>query len=401
MMLSPQLELWCFDLLARSHVRPPARMLPTLLARTARRVEIRAAVTTFVGPRGRWLAEQAPELKAVLDAPSTSGDIADTSAWTHGEPDERASYLRSLRERDPDAARELLESAWRTEDGPSRELLLPILGRTPSLSDEPLLERALDDRRSNVRTTAAGILDHIDGSAHQQRILDAASKLLLLNEERHLMRRRPVLQATLPTEPNAALARDGLTLTVPSNARRGVGAHVLAQLVSRIRPSLWEKRFAMSPAQIVAAIGSDQSPLVVGLSHAAVTFDDRRWATALMTHPDALPVVFVAADPLEVSRAFDDLPDDRRLAALRVLPTPWPENIAHASLRLLAATVSGTARSGPTAELFDLMSVGLPATDAWRDAVRAVGARVATAPAQFARLAESIRIRIVLTREFA
>ena len=176
---------------------------------------------------------------------------------------------------------------------------------------------------------------------------------------------------------------------------------MLAQLVSRIRPSLWEKRFAMSPAQIVAAIGSDQSPLVVGLSHAAVTFDDRRWATALMTHPDALPVVFVAADPLEVSRAFDDLPDDRRLAALRVLPTPWPENIAHASLRLLAATVSGTARSGPTAELFDLMSVGLPATDAWRDAVRAVGARVATAPAQFARLAESIRIRIVLTREFA
>lgn len=402
MILSPHLELWCFDLLARSGVRPPARMLPTLLARTSRKVEIRPAVSAFVGPRGRWLAEQVPELRAVLDSAATLTDTTDSSVWTHGDPDERAAYLRSLRERDPDTARELLEAAWGTEDGPSRELLLPILARTPSAADEGLLERALDDRRAKVRAAAADILDHIDGSAHQVRITAAASALLSLTEERQLLRRRPSLQAALPIEPDAALGRDGITLSVPPNAKHGVGAYVLAQLVSRVRPSFWESRFGMTPDQIVEAIEPDQGPLVIGLSHAAVTFDDERWATALLGHPDSLPKVVATADPRVVARKFDELPADRRLEALRALPTPWPENIARTALRLLEHSIVGTARTGLLGEVFDLMAVGLPATDEWRDAVRMVRAspHAETARAQFARLSESIRIRIVLTREF-
>ncbi|MGC5249407.1 DUF5691 domain-containing protein [Gordonia sp. DT219] len=396
---SPRLASWGLDLLVDSGRRPPARMLPGLVARTARNVAGQPVISTIVGPRGRWLAQHAPQLRAVLDGTGAlAADTADATAWTHGEPAARVAYLTALRSRDPDAARKLLEAGWAGETGTDRELLLPVLSHTPSLADEAFLERALDDRRAKVRATAADILDHVDGSAHQQRLFDAAAALLTLTEERRRLQRHPVLHAAMPTDPDPALARDGISRTAPRGV--GLGTHTLTQLFSRIPPRLWQQHFNLSADALVAAIDAGQRALVAGLCAATTTFADRRWATALMRHPDALPAVMALADSQAVQAEFTRLPPERQLAALPSLPTPWPEPLANNIFRLFGAEVARPGRVTPAAaQLADLMQVGLPATDTWRDTVDTTRERLPAATIVLARLSDALRIRAALLRE--
>ncbi|WHU46807.1 DUF5691 domain-containing protein [Gordonia sp. L191] len=398
--LSPGMAQWCLHRLAASGLRPPPSMLPDLLRRTARSADVRPAITVIVGFRGRWLARHAPELKAVLDDAATLivTDDLDDSDWTHGELADRAAYLAALRERDPDAARELLAAGWAAESGPDRELLLPILSRRLSAADEDFLERALDDRRAKVRASAAEILDHLDGSAHRQRLIAAASALLELGSQRRGLVRRHIVRVTLPTAPDPALARDGISLTAPRGI--GVGRHVLTQLVSRIPPRSWEEYFELSPDEIVAAIDPDEIGLIHGLCTAAVAFSDSRWATALLAQREALPMVVSLADRQVVIDTFAALTVERQLVALGALPSPWPEALARSAFTaVLKMVVSQKFIPRATATWFGMLATGLPATDTWRATVDAARETYPVVTTQLATLAEALRIRSVLDRE--
>ncbi|OPX17298.1 DUF5691 domain-containing protein [Gordonia sp. i37] len=398
--LSPGMAQWCLNRLAASGLRPPPSMLPDLLRRTARSADVRPAITVIVGPRGRWLARHAPELKAVLDdaATLTATEDLDDSDWTHGELADRAAYLTALREREPDAARELLASGWATESGPDRELLLPILSRRLSAADEDFLERALDDRRAKVRASAAEILDHLDGSAHRRRLIAAASGLLELGTQRRGLVRHRSVRVTLPTAPDPALARDGISLTAPRGI--GVGRHVLTQLVSRIPPRSWEEYFELSPDEIVAAIDADEIALIRGLCTAAIAFSDSHWATALLAQREALSMVVSIADRQVVIDTFTTLTAERQLVALGALPTPWPEALARSAFTaVLKMVVSQKFIPRGTATWFDMMATGLPATDTWRATVDAARETYPVVTTQLATLAEALRIRSVLDRE--
>ncbi|RPA59385.1 hypothetical protein EF294_12830 [Gordonia oryzae] len=398
--LSPGMAQWCLQRLATSGLRPPAPMLPDLLRRTARSAHVRPAITVIAGSRGRWLARHAPELNAVLDddAALPATDDLDDSDWTHGELADRTAYLTALRERDPDAARELLASGWATESGTDRELLLPILSRRLSTNDEEFLERALDDRRAKVRAGAAQILDHLDGSEHRQRLITAATALLELDTQRRSLARHHIVRVTLSTAPDPTLARDGISLTAPRSI--GVGRHVLTQLVSRIPPRTWEKHFELSPDEIVAAIDADEIGLIHGLCTAAVAFSDSRWATALLAQRKALPMVVSIAERQVVIDTFATLTHERQLVALRALPSPWPDALARSAFNAVLKMVASqeTIPRGP-ATWFDMMATGLPATDIWRATVDAARETYPVVTTQLATLAESLRIRSVLDRE--
>lgn len=399
MEMTPRMAEWCLNLLADSGLRPPATLLPYLLSRTARHATLRPAISTIVGPRGRWLVGQAPELKAVLDDSSLVSAPPDQSAWTHGEPAERVAYLTALRERDPGAARELLAVGWSGESGTDRELLLPAMFRQVCLDDEEFLEAALDDRRGKIRAVAADILDRVDGSAHRRRLVGAAVGLMewVAGESGFVLRSSGLDLDTLGPA-GTPLARDGINLTAPKGV--ALGDHVLAQLLSRIPPGHWEQQFGQPPETIVAATDSDEATIVQGLCSAAVTFEDRRWATALMSHPGASARVIAFADPDAVVRAFPSLAAERQLVGLHALPAPWSDQMARHALRLLDSMLANTRLvRGNVLTLFDLMSTGLPATDDFQSMIAVVRERHPHAIIPCATLSEALRIRSVLTRE--
>ncbi|MFW0793344.1 DUF5691 domain-containing protein [Gordonia sp. CPCC 205515] len=392
--LTPRLADWCLNLLGRSTVAPPSTLLPALLARTSREVDIRETVARIVGPRGHWLAQYAPELGAVLPT-ATSAAQLDDSAWTHGQPAERRGYLAALRERDPHAALDLLGQTWTAETGDDRELLITALRPNLSPYDEAFLEAALDDRRKAVRTAAAGLLVTLAGSVLQDRLFHAAASCLHVGRTRF---RGQHIAITLPAEPDVALARDGIALKAPRGA--GIGAFVLSQLISRVPPHRWEAHFSMTPDTIVGAIDPAEAGLVAALCTAAVTHRDRRWATALLAHPAATPDIIAVADETHVVDAFPTLPGALKVPALRAYPGVWPDALCRSAVRMLQAELSGSRFITPPAvQIIALMATGLPATDGWRQSVEAMRESAPIATTQFATLSEALRIRSVLEKE--
>src|SRR5207249_3260798 len=87
----------------------------------------------------------------------TSVENADET-WQTGTPQQRKLLLAVLRSSDPDKARELVESTWAEDSPEDRTAFLEAFAAGLAPADEPLLEKALDDKRKPVRDAAAQLL---------------------------------------------------------------------------------------------------------------------------------------------------------------------------------------------------------------------------------------------------
>ena len=398
--LTPRLAQWCLQFLADNALQPPPTLLPELLARTTRDVAIRDTIDRIVGPRGRWLAEHAPELGARLTTPSATPFTGppNASVWTHGTSGQRRIYLAGLRDRDPVHALDLLTRRWPSETGEDRQLLITALRHNISQHDEQFLESALDDRRKGVRTTAAELLDLIPGSALQERLFRAAAACLRLVQTRRLMSVHRTIEVTRPAEPDASLARDGISLKAPHGL--GLGAFVLSQLLSRIPPTRWEHHFALTPEEIVAAITFDDPVLIDGLCTSTITRRETRWANALLRHSGANPEIVEIADDEHVAAAFATMPANLQFGALQYRTSQWPDVMCRSAVEMVQSALAGHRFVQPLAsQIIDLMSTGLPVTDSWRQTVEAMRESAPIAATNFATLSEALRIRSVLERE--
>ena len=127
----------------------------------------------------------------------------------------------------PAAARDLLEAQWTTVSAKVRADAVRALGPGLSAADEPLLERALDDRAKSVREAAAAMLDRLPASARAARMADRLRRLVRVRGTlvRHL-------EVDVPDAPDEAAVRDGLTAPAkggrprrpPSGCRRSCAA---------------------------------------------------------------------------------------------------------------------------------------------------------------------------------
>ncbi|MFT4125700.1 MAG: DUF5691 domain-containing protein [Gordonia sp. (in: high G+C Gram-positive bacteria)] len=400
---SPAISEVCLRLLAASGRRPPPSLLPPLLARTARSVAFRPVIDTIVGPPGRWLAANAPQLGAVLPAvPARAGgapeavELPDRTVWEHGDLAARASFLGALRRADPAAARELLARSWKSEPGPERDAFIVVLRQRASMADEDFLEAALDDRRGAVRATAAEILDTLGESALQQRLFEAASAMLVVGRSRL---GKTVITTAPPAALDPALRRDGVVAKAPAGI--GPGAWIVQQVIGRIHPRRWESLWARTPAQIVAAVADGETALIAGLATATLAHRDRTWAEALLHRPgQPRPELIGLAGEDRIVARIRGLSGETARLALRALPRPWPEPVSRHAVELLRDELRN-ARQVTTGilQLTDLLSVGLPATEEWCRAIEELRSATDLAPGQLATLAEALRIRLVLTRE--
>jgi len=340
------LRTW-LTLATRHDVRAPADALPAMLDLAGKDPKLRPLVRATGGTRAMWLAALNEEW-----AFGISGDSPEalTTIWETGTGMARHEALQRLRQLDPERARAALETSWAEEDPTNRAFFVATLAHGLSLADEPFLERALDDRRKEVRQQAAGLLVRLPSSALAARMAERARQLVTLG--RSTILQRPRIDVTPPDEADATMARDGISPKPPAGGT-GVGekAWVLAQIIGAVPPSTWSDAWSLEPAKAIRAADGHEwrEPLVAGWLTATERFHDAAWARALWDNETvarldpkwaapplehvftraASPDVVDAALRREVDARQDALRGAHRVAiALLRWPNEWSDALA-------------------------------------------------------------------------
>ena len=271
------LRTW-LTLASRHDVRAPADTLPTVLDIARQDPKLRPLVRATGGTRATWLAALNEDW-----AFAVSGDSPDALAttWETGSGMARMEALQRLRQLDPERGRTLLEASWAQEDPTNRAFYVAMLANGLGMADEPFLERALDDRRKEVRQQAAGLLVRLESSALMTRMVGRARQLVTLGKSAILQ--RPRIEVVPPDEADASMIRDGVNPKPPAGTGVGEKAWWLAQIVGAVPPSTWSTAWSIEPEKLIRAADGHEwrEPLVAGWLTATERFRDAAWAHAL------------------------------------------------------------------------------------------------------------------------
>ncbi|RJO79981.1 SWIM zinc finger family protein [Nocardia panacis] len=329
-----------FEAAAPQDFRAPDVLCADLLDYATGDQELREPLLRLAGARGRWLARQHPEWREMLRE-SSFADLSE-QRWRIGGPRERRAWLAELRATDPEGALAALTAAWPRESGPHKAELLAVLAHRLAAADEPLLESALDDRRADVRRTAAELLALLPDSALARRMVERARTWLRVGHR---------IGIELPERLDDAARRDGIRDRAVEFAYRWDGAPDPAagwvrQLVAATGLDHWTERFGTPRAAVTAKLPNRfRQPVLDGWVAAALAHRDQAWAGAL----------FDSGIPSEVAmlrrrELFALLPAEERVRRLlrldgswlseleSLLPAmghPWPEPLARHLILLL------------------------------------------------------------------
>ena len=252
----------------------PPELLPAAL--DMRDEQIRRLIRPLIGKRGTWLSEFNPAWAWVGDVAGAADEWSPAEAetfWREGSSARRLEALRWVRATDPRRAGEWVEEAWKREKAELRVELVKCLQVSLGPEDEPLLERALDDRASSVRSVSAETLLQLPNSALVRRMVDRADTMLAYT--------KGTLSITLPATLDASWQRDGIVAHMAG--RKDEGTWWMGQVLADVPPSHWEARFGISPEALVALAAPTKwgLPLLEGWTRAATIFGDNTWLVAL------------------------------------------------------------------------------------------------------------------------
>jgi hypothetical protein len=348
--------------------RLPSELVPALLDVGRRHHGLRPLIPAVAGPLAGWLAAQRPDWAYASATHQDDTGVDDDEAWELGPIGRRVSYLTTLRRRDPGRGRELLAAAWDAEPPDDRAALLGALATGLADDDEPLLERALDDRRRQVRAVALDLFVRLSDCSYSRRM---AARALACVDVREATR----IAITPPTACDRSMVRDGILQRPPAGI--GERAWWLEEILARTRLSVWP-----GGSGVLVRIGREWKETVLrGMARAAVTQRDPGWAAALLDpftadvtalgHPgdrlliealhDALPTEDLAARATAVlGRGVAGAMEVGVDHLLRLCPRPWPPAVADAVFAALANEFD-RGRGWRVAGLCDLAALRLPA----------------------------------------
>ena len=278
--------------------RPPAEHLPALLDLGASKEALRESISAVLGKRGQWLVAQNGNWEFVI------GKEAETESkelWETAGKGKRLALLKSLRQRDPDRARELLASTWTQEPPEDRAAFIPVLRTGLTLADEPFLEEALDDRRKEVRRAAADLLAQLPESRLCGRMAERVSNLVKWKKGK-----KPGFAVSLPEECDKAMERDGVQPKLPAHTQgKGEKAWWLSQMLNVAPLKTWKQMCSAPPDKIVEAAGRHNEwagILLEGLVTVAARFGEVEWIEPLMSQKKVSNSIAL----------FRSLPDDKK-----------------------------------------------------------------------------------------
>ncbi|MBB4907915.1 DUF5691 domain-containing protein [Actinophytocola algeriensis] len=354
--------------------RPPHPMVVDLLRFGTANTATRAVIRDVLGPRGAWLARFNPAWRWAATVPPE--DVVERFATATRA--DRLALLADLRATEPDFARTLVEDTWDDEQAATRAGLLDTFHIGLSERDEPLLERALDDRAASVRAAAAAMLDRLPGSARAARMAARATALITVGKG---------LTVELPDEPDAAARRDGVT----DHREPGYGraASWLIQILAATPLSTWDPDL----------IGDADQEVLTGWTKAALRQRNQEWLAALARHQPG-PELIGALTP-EV--ATEILAGQKKLDArfgglLAAARGPWPAEFSAALInRMRAQKTENVLQLAASALAEHLHPAALAAVEGWLltlDAERKPARRVLRG------LAHALTVRATIDQEF-
>lgn len=327
--------------LQQAHLRLPHELLPLALAYGTQNKAIRTTLVFVLGERGRWLSQFNQEWKWVyqvlLQAEKSLPASAETM-WQEGTLEQRCMVLRNMRGIDPARARDWLVKVWKQEKAEARIAFITTFEVNLSLEDEPLLEKALDDRSTNVQSIAISLLARITGSALAQRMQIRADAILSYSKGKIIVTTPPTIDEHWKQD---GLNKDDVTTSA-----------TLQRIVALVPPSHWEQRFAATPEKLVSTIKAKEDvPLLVECwSKAALLHNTTSWISSLLdmwrhlhkkskSYTDLeLAIQMLTrlppqeAEPIITHLLFEHVHWN---AALAVLPRPWSHNFGEACLQAL------------------------------------------------------------------
>lgn len=309
---------------AKARKRVPEEYLPELLNKGQNTRQLRDAILPVLGKRGRWLAAQNSDWNYV-------GDENTEETWATGSTAARQLLLKRLRAEDPAQARERVAATWDKESVEERAAFIATFETGLSMADEPFLEAALDDRRKEVRQTAANLLAQLSESRFCLRMIERVRPLIKLT----LKPSKYHLEVTLPESCTQAMQRDGVESKPPY--RQGERAWWFQQMLSAVPPAVWCPTWGIQtsslPLVLEAALATEwDSVLLEGWTMATYLHRDAVWGEALLaTWPRQIANT-------QLSRLLEALSAERREAfILNILqgnPPPLnPRNPAWQFLR--------------------------------------------------------------------
>jgi len=259
--------------------RLPPRLLPALFSRAMKEKSLWPRVMPVMGQRGRWLLGQNPDWNPGPARPQ-GATRREESEFHTGTRDERIAFLKAMRAEDPGRARALLDVSWAEEKPEDRADLLATLLVNLSMEDESFLQKALAERRREVREVAFEGLARLPGSEWSQRM---GARL-----------KGPIRVASswfgkgaLVIDPPETLAPDWQKDGIEAKSRiQGLGdkAYQLFCLVSAAPLSFWTQLVAWTPDQWFEAIGKTDwhDCVLLGLAKAAIRQNHPDWAVAIL-----------------------------------------------------------------------------------------------------------------------
>ncbi|MBT8226180.1 MAG: SWIM zinc finger family protein, partial [Dactylosporangium sp.] len=305
--------------------------------------------------------------------------------------------------------------AWDGEASDERAAMLAVLADGLSPADEPLLERALGDRRSGIRALAADLLVELPGSGYTQRMIELATACIDVGGT-GIIRVRP------PSACTRAMRRDGITARPPA----GVGARtwLLEEVLAHTPLQIWPG----PPGAFLERPMAEGWRIVVqrGLARAAASTRNPDWAEALITalapytrsgrRPDdrlLLEALYEALPPERLAGlAATALPEGLTRAStigvermLELCPRPWPEPLTDAVLTTIAAAAPARTAGWRVTGLCETAALRLPPESAphVESIAETVRAERASDPIVtiVQRLLSTLRYRNQMLREFA
>lgn len=277
------LEEWA-TLACEKSVRVRESQAPMLLAWWARQTQRTPEVFRATGKRGEWLSGMNTEWHKPVAGNEITADADER--WQTGTPAERAAVLTTVRRIDPARALAMVQATWKEDGAEERGRFLDVLAENRSLADEPFLESALDDKSKGVRIRAVFLLRTIEGSRLRARMTELAKSMISIESERKgiLRRTSTTITVTPLREYDATWLRDGIE-EQPFDKSTGKRAWWMIQVFAAADLSIWTDQDALSPAEVLAALGRSDfyEQTAKSMATAATTVPNTAWCEALAT----------------------------------------------------------------------------------------------------------------------